>query len=83
MKLKMLQNFLKLLEISDVAQNKRKFERLVGYLDDDDLRPWSIIFSKISGYVTTFHENKLMICVRMCYGYIWRKIDHLKGVVLI
>lgn len=83
MKLKILQNFLKLLEISDVAQNKRKFERLVGYLDADDLRPWSIIFSKISGYVTTFHENKLMICVRMCYGYIWRKIDHLKGVVLI
>ena len=83
MKLKILQNFLKLLEISDVAQNKRKFERLVGYLDDDDLRPLSIIFSKMSGYVTTFHENKLMLCVRMCYGYIWRKIDNLKGVVLI
>ena len=83
MKLKTLQKFLKLLEISDVAQNKRKFNRFVGYLDDDDLRPFSIIFSKMSGYVTTFHENKLMLCVRMCYGYIWRKIDHLKGVVLI
>ena len=83
MQLKTLQNFLKLLEISDVAPNKRKFKRFVGYLDDDDLRPLSIIFPKMSGYVTTFHENKLMICVRMCYGYIWRKIYHLKGVMQI
>lgn len=41
------------------CSNWKGFESFIGYLDDD-IRRFSIALPKISGYVKTFNENKLM-----------------------
>lgn len=44
----------------DVVQTKKRYERFVEYLDGDDIRSFSIILPKMSGYVSAFNGPKLM-----------------------